>query len=29
VGDLTILDEEELKQFGMVREIQVDELFVD
>jgi predicted Zn-dependent peptidase len=29
VGDLSILDEEELEQFGTVKEIQVDDLFVD
>jgi len=29
VGDLSILNEEELEQFGTVKEIQVDDLFVD
>jgi predicted Zn-dependent peptidase len=29
VGDLSILDEEELEQFGTVKEIQVDDLFVN
>jgi len=29
VGDLSILDTEELEQFGTVQEIQVDDLFVD
>ncbi len=29
VGDLSIIDTEELEQFGTVKEIQVDELFVD
>jgi len=29
VGDLSIIDEEELEQFGTVKEIQVDDLFVD
>ncbi len=29
VGDLSILDTEELEQFGTVKEIQVDDLFVD
>jgi hypothetical protein len=29
VGDLSILDEEELEQFGTVKKIQVDDLFVN
>lgn len=29
VGDLSIIDEEELEQFGAVKEIQIDDLFVD
>ena len=29
VGDLSIIDEEELEQFGTVKEIQIDDLFVD
>lgn len=29
VGDLSIIEEEELEQFGTVKEIQVDDLFVD
>ncbi|MBT6057606.1 MAG: hypothetical protein HOG51_06165, partial [Gammaproteobacteria bacterium] len=29
VGDLSIIDTEELEQFGTVKEIQVDDLFVD
>ena len=29
VGDLSIIDVEELEQFGMVQEIQVDQLFVN
>ena len=29
VGDLSIIDVEELEQFGTVQEIQVDQLFVN
>lgn len=29
VGDLSIIDQEELKQFGTVKQIQIDDLFVD
>ena len=29
VGDLSIIDQEELEQFGTVKQIQVDDLFVD
>jgi hypothetical protein len=29
VGDLSIIETEELEQFGTVREVQVDDLFVD
>jgi len=29
VGDLSIIDEAELEQFGSVREVQIDEIFVD
>jgi hypothetical protein len=29
VGDLSIIDTEELAQFGSVKEVAVDELFVD
>jgi hypothetical protein len=29
VGDLSIIEAEELEQFGTVKEIQVDDLFVD
>jgi hypothetical protein len=29
VGDLSIIDEEELEQFGTVKKIQIDDLFVE
>ena len=29
VGDLSVIDAQELEQFGRVREVQVDDLFVD